>query len=116
MRFQTLPEWLAWQEKLHFTEVDPGLERVRQVWQQLKGKATLPFKVITVAGTNGEGSSVAMLDSILRAAGYRTGAYTSPHLINYNERIVVDGEACDDRLISEAFEEIDQVSEMLSLT
>ena len=116
MRFQTLPEWLAWQEKLHFTEVDPGLERVRQVWQQLKGKATLPFKVITVAGTNGKGSSVAMLDSILRAAGYRTGAYTSPHLINYNERIVVDGEACDDRLISEAFEEIDQARDGISLT
>ena len=116
MRFQTLPEWLAWQEKLHFTEVDPGLERVRQVWQQLKGKATLPFKVITVAGTNGKGSSVAILDSILRAAGYRTGAYTSPHLINYNERIVVDGEACDDGLISEAFEEIDQAREGVSLT
>ena len=116
MRFQTLPEWLAWQEKLHFTEVDPGLERVMQVWQQLKGKATLPFKVITVAGTNGKGSSVAMLDSILRAAGYRTGAYTSPHLINYNERIVVDGEACDDGLISEAFEEIDQAREGVSLT
>ena len=116
MRFQTLPEWLAWQEKLHFTEVDPGLERVRQVWQQLKGKATLPFKVITVAGTNGKGSSVAILDSILRAAGYRTGAYTSPHLINYNERIVVDGEACDDGLISEAFEEIDQAREEVSLT
>ena len=116
MRFQTLPEWLAWQEKLHFTEVDPGLERVMQVWQQLKGKATLPFKVITVAGTNGKGSSVAILDSILRAAGYRTGAYTSPHLINYNERIVVDGEACDDGLISEAFEEIDQAREGVSLT
>ena len=116
MRFQTLPEWLAWQEKLHFTEVDPGLERVMQVWQQLKGKAALPFKVITVAGTNGKGSSVAMLDSILRAAGYRTGAYTSPHLINYNERIVVDGEACDDGLISEAFEEIDQAREGVSLT
>ena len=116
MRFQTLPEWLAWQEKLHFTEVDPGLERVMHVWQQLKGKAALPFKVITVAGTNGKGSSVAMLDSILRAAGYRTGAYTSPHLINYNERIVVDGEACDDGLISEAFEEIDQAREGVSLT
>ena len=116
MRFQTLSEWLAWQEKLHFTEVDPGLDRVRDVWQQLKGNTTLPFKVITVAGTNGKGSSVAILDSILRAAGYRTGAYTSPHLINYNERIVLNGKACDDDLISQAFEEVDQAREEVSLT
>jgi len=116
MRFQTLSEWLAWQEKLHFTEVDPGLDRVRDVWQQLKGNTTLPFKVITVAGTNGKGSSVAILDSILRAAGYRTGAYTSPHLINYNERIVLNGKACDDALISQSFEEVDQAREEVSLT
>jgi len=116
MRFQTLPEWLAWQENLHFTEVDPGLERVGQVWQRLKGQTTLPFKIITVAGTNGKGSSVAMLDSILRAAGYRTGCYTSPHLLNYNERITVDGLAYDDGAICQAFEQIDQARDAISLT
>ena len=116
MRFNTLPEWLAWQENLHFTEVDPGLKRVEQVWQQLTGDATLPFKVITIAGTNGKGSSVAMLDSILRAAGYRTGTYTSPHLLSYNERIAVNGQACDDVAICDAFEQIDQARGSVSLT
>lgn len=116
MRFKTLPEWLAWQENLHFTEVDPGLDRVGQVWQQLAGDTSLPFKVITVAGTNGKGSSVALLDSILRAAGYRTATYTSPHLLNYNERIVVNGQACDDAAICHAFEQIDQARGSVSLT
>jgi len=116
MRFNTLPEWLAWQESLHFTDVDPGLDRVGQVWQQLAGDTSLPFKVVTVAGTNGKGSSVAMLDSILRAAGYLTGTYTSPHLLSYNERIAVNGRACDDRTICHAFEQIDQARGSVSLT
>ena len=116
MRFNTLPEWLAWQESLHFTDVDPGLDRVGQVWQQLAGDTSLPFKVVTVAGTNGKGSSVAMLDSILRAAGYHTGTYTSPHLLSYNERIAVNGRACDDRTICHAFEQIDQARGSVSLT
>jgi len=116
MRFQTLPEWLAWQENLHFTEVDPGLERVGKVWQQLSDVPALPFKVITVAGTNGKGSSVAMLDAIIRAAGYRTGRYTSPHLLAYNERIVIDGEPCDDQAICQAFEQIDRARDEVSLT
>jgi dihydrofolate synthase / folylpolyglutamate synthase len=116
MRFQTLSEWLQWQEKLHFTEVDPGLERVGYVWRQLGGKSKLPFTVITVAGTNGKGSSVAMLDSILCAAGYHTGTYTSPHLLRYNERICVDGHLCDDDLICESFNRIDHARGQTSLT
>ncbi len=116
MRFHTLPEWLAWQENLHFTEVDPGLERVGDVWHRLNGVSALPFKVITVAGTNGKGSSVAMLDAILRAAGYRTGRYTSPHLLDYNERIVIDGQPCDDDAICQAFDKIDRARVGVSLT
>ncbi len=116
MRFQTLPEWLQWQEKLHFTEVDPGLERVGQVWKQLGGSSKLPFTVITVAGTNGKGSSVAILNAILCAAGYRTGTYTSPHLLRYNERICVDGQLCDDDLICESFNRIDHARGQTSLT
>ncbi|MCL4133709.1 UNVERIFIED_CONTAM: hypothetical protein GTU68_026827 [Idotea baltica] len=114
MRFDTLPEWLDWQEKLHFTEVDPGLERIGQVWQRLN--VTLSFKIITVAGTNGKGSSVAMLDSILHVAGYKTGRYTSPHLLRYNERIVVAGNACSDQELCEAFEKIDAARGAISLT
>ncbi|MDO7597866.1 MAG: bifunctional tetrahydrofolate synthase/dihydrofolate synthase [Pseudomonadota bacterium] len=116
MRFQTLPQWLKWQESLHFTEVDPGLERVGQVWQQLGGISKLPFTVLTIAGTNGKGSSVAMLDSILRAAGYRTGTYTSPHLLQYNERICMDGKSCDDKTICETFDRIDKARDDISLT
>jgi len=116
MRFQTLPQWLKWQESLHFTEVDPGLERVGLVWQQLGGNSKLPFTVVTIAGTNGKGSSVAMLESILRAAGYRTGTYTSPHLLHYNERICIDGKSCDDKAICEAFDRIDKARDDTSLT
>jgi dihydrofolate synthase/folylpolyglutamate synthase len=115
MRFNTLPEWLSWQENLHFTEVDPGLARIGQVWRKLNGKS-LPFRVVTVAGTNGKGSSVAMLESILRSAGYKTGTYTSPHLLRYNERICVNHEPCDDDTICQAFERIDQARDGISLT
>lgn len=116
MRFQTLPQWLEWQETLHFTEVDPGLERIGLVWHRLGGQSKLPFTVITIAGTNGKGSSVAMLESILRTAGYRTGTYTSPHLLQYNERICVDGEPCQDQTICDAFARIDSVRGNTSLT
>jgi dihydrofolate synthase / folylpolyglutamate synthase len=116
MRFDSLPEWLKWQENLHFTAVDPGLERVGQVWQRLSNIEKLPFTVITVAGTNGKGSSVAMLDSILRAAGYQTGSYTSPHLLRYNERICINGKSCNDDDICQSFERIDEVREDISLT
>ena len=116
MRFDSLPEWLRWQETLHFTEVDPGLERVSKVWQQMEGAADLPFKVITVAGTNGKGSSVAILDAILRAAGYKTGTYTSPHLLRYNERITINGKACEDEQLCQAFDKIDGARSDISLT
>jgi len=116
MRFDSLPEWLNWQENLHFTEVDPGLERVGQVWRRLNKSDKLPYTVITVAGTNGKGSSVAMLEAILRAAGYRTGTYTSPHLLRYNERICVNGQTCTDEEICQSFGRIDAVREDVSLT
>lgn len=117
MRFKTLPEWLSWQENLHFTEVDPGLSRIGLVWNQLrKEKTVLPFTVITVAGTNGKGSSVAMLESILRAAGFQTGTYTSPHLLRYNERICINSVPCNDNVICDAFERIDSARQGVSLT
>ncbi len=116
MRFQTLPQWLEWQENLHFTDVDPGLERVGLVWKLLRKQEKLPFTVVTVAGTNGKGSSVAMLESILRTEGYLTATYTSPHLLRYNERICVDGIPCSDERICDAFQRIDQVRADTSLT
>lgn len=116
MRFQTLPEWLDWQESLHFTDIDPGLDRIGRVWQGLGGSAKLPFTVITVAGTNGKGSSVAMLESILRTAGYKTGTYTSPHVLRYNERMCIDNKPCSDESICQVFDLIDACREEVSLT
>jgi dihydrofolate synthase / folylpolyglutamate synthase len=116
MRFSTLPQWLEWQEKLHFTEIDPGLARIGQVWEKMQGQTQLPFKVVTIAGTNGKGSSVAMTSSILMAAGYRTGTYTSPHLLAYNERIAINGTPCSDEQICASFARIDQARDDISLT
>ena len=116
MRFNSLPQWLAWQEKLHFTEIDPGLARIGAVWQRLAADKPLPFKVVTVAGTNGKGSSVALLTAILRAAGYKTGSYTSPHLLRYNERIAINGEPASDAQICQAFARIDAARQEISLT
>lgn len=107
MRFNTLAEWLAWQETLHPKSIDLGLARVRAVYQRLA--VTPPPVTIAVAGTNGKGSCVAMLDQILRAAGYRVGAYTSPHLLRYNERIAVSGVAASDADICAAFEVVEAV-------
>ncbi len=115
MRFSTLDEWLSWQEQLHPSEIDLGLERVREVLHRL-GRERLDCPVISVAGTNGKGSSVAMLAAIYRAAGYRVGAFTSPHLQRYNERICVDGEEIADPLLCRIFEKIDQARGELSLT
>ena len=107
MRFSSLHEWLDWQESLHSSTIELGLERVAEVFKRLH--SSLPsIPVITVAGTNGKGSSVALLESIYQQAGYQTGVYTSPHLLRYNERIHLNAEEVSDELICEAFDRIDQ--------
>ena len=111
MRFATLAAWLDWQTGLNPKTIDLGLERVRAVWERL-GAPGFGAPLITVAGTNGKGSSVAFAEAILQAAGYRTGCYTSPHLIRYNERIRVDQAPVADAAICDAFERIDQASRM----
>jgi len=116
MRFTSLSQWLQWQETLHFTEIDPGLERVAAVWHKMGGQTTLPFKLVTVAGTNGKGSSVAITASILRAAGYKTATYTSPHLLRYNERISINDTPCSDDTICQSFARIDEARGDISLT
>jgi len=72
--------------------------------------------VVTVAGTNGKGSSVALLESILSAAGYRVGSYTSPHLLRYNERVRVAGRSVDDRSLCQAFAAVERVRDGVGLT
>ncbi len=115
MRFATLNEWLAWQETLHAREIDLGLERVSFVLERL-GRAHPPYTVLTVGGTNGKGSCVAMLESILGAAGYRVATYTSPHLLRYNERIRIGGVEVDDATLCRAFERVDQARGDITLT
>ncbi len=88
----SLAEWLLWLEARNPARIDLGLDRVADVWRKLKQEGNLVVpKVITVAGTNGKGSSVALLEAILLAEGYRVGAYTSPHIERFNERIRLMG-------------------------
>jgi len=96
-----LAGWLAYLETLHPKAIEMGLGRVRDV--QARMSAPLACPVVTVAGTNGKGSTCALLDAMLRAAGYRVGLYTSPHLLRYNERVRVDGLEADDDALLEAF-------------
>lgn len=115
MRFPDLAAWLAWQETLHPSEIELGLERVAAVLARM-GLSRPDFAVITVGGTNGKGSTVAMLDAILRAGGYRVGAYTSPHLLRYNERIRIGGAPIDDDSLCSAFDRVDTARGETSLT
>lgn len=115
MRFSTLADWLRWQEQLHPNPIDLGLERVRRVLESMHLEQP-PFKVLTVGGTNGKGSCVAFLDAVLRAQGYKVGAYTSPHLLRYNERICVGGAEATDGELCEAFQRVDAGRGEVSLT
>ncbi len=114
-RFATLDDWLRWQETLHPRTIELGLERVRTALRRLQPKPSSHL-AITVGGTNGKGSCVALLEAILRAAGYRVGAYTSPHLLRYNERIRVDGAAASDDALCRIFARIDAARGDVSLT
>ena len=88
----SLADWLARLEQLHPSTIELGLERVRRVWHALGLEPTFP--IIIVGGTNGKGSTCAYLEAILGAAGYKTGLYTSPHLLRYNERVRIAGKEC----------------------
>jgi dihydrofolate synthase/folylpolyglutamate synthase len=111
---RTLADWLRYIEQQHPQAIALGLERVSRVLQELK--INLDCKLITVAGTNGKGSTCAMLESILRAAGYRTGLYTSPHLVRYNERVRIAGSEVDDEPLSEAFAAVENARGQTPLT
>ncbi|MBX2823315.1 MAG: bifunctional folylpolyglutamate synthase/dihydrofolate synthase [Gammaproteobacteria bacterium] len=110
-----LEDWLAWLEHLHPQEIDLGLDRVLAVARRAGVLEHLPT-IITVAGTNGKGSVVATLAAIYSAAGYRTGAYTSPHLIKFNERIRIDGECASDQVITRALAHVESHRYDTSLT
>ena len=110
-----LAAWLARLESLHPSAIELGLERVAAVAQRM---ALLPVaaRVVTVAGTNGKGSTIAVLDAILRSGGVRTGCYTSPHLQRYNERVRIDGTEATDRQLVDAFQAVEWARDGTSLT
>lgn len=114
---RSLADWLTHLEALHprgQAGIELGLDRVLQVKATLAQSQTFP--VILVGGTNGKGSTCAMLECILLAAGYRVGLYTSPHLLNYNERVRIDGQPADDAALCAAFARVESVRRDVSLT
>ncbi len=104
-RYSPLQCWLDHIERLHAQTIELGLERVLLVKRALGIKQEVP--VITVGGTNGKGSTCAMLERILLCAGYRVGLYTSPHLLDYNERVRIDGRPACDEVVCESFAQVE---------
>lgn len=112
---RSLDEWLRLQERLHPRSIELGLERVRRVASRLQ----LPdpdIYTLSVAGTNGKGSSATLAAGIYQAAGYRVGLYTSPHVLRYNERVQIDGAMVDDAALCRAFAAIEAQRGDISLT
>ena len=112
---RTLAEWLALQEQVHARAIDLGLGRVGAVARTL-GVERPPYRVITVGGTNGKGSTVATLEALLLALGLRVGALSSPHLLRYNERIRVAGREATDAELIGVFERIEAARGDTTLT
>lgn len=112
---RNLAEWLAYQDRINIHSIELGLDRVREVWQRMGAPRPAP-QVITVAGTNGKGSTVALLEAMLAAAGRRVGAFTSPHLLVYNERIRINGALAEDDALIASFERIEAARGELPLT
>lgn len=111
----SLDQWLGWLEKLHPTTIDMGLQRVGRVADRL-GLRPAKTPLILVGGTNGKGSTVAILAEIYLHAGYRVGAYTSPHIDVFNERMCIDGEMLNDQIIVDALHVVEMAREPETLT
>ncbi|WP_394789320.1 bifunctional tetrahydrofolate synthase/dihydrofolate synthase [Rhodoferax sp.] len=111
---QTLNDWLAHCERLHPTTIELGLDRVRAVAERMQLRFDCP--VITVAGTNGKGSTCAMLEAILLQSGYRTGVYTSPHLVHFEERCRLGGEIAGATDFVASFAKVESARGDISLT
>lgn len=116
MRFNSLDAWLDWQATLNPSEIDLGLDRIADVLQRLDLENQFDCPFIMVAGTNGKGSTVSLLESMTSAAGYKVACYTSPHIIDYNERIKINGKLIDDESLCQSFERIDQARGEIALT
>ncbi len=106
MRFDTLQQWLDWQETLHPRKIDLSLERVAAVADTLGLRECAPVTVV-VGGTNGKGTVATIVSALLKGLGFRVGLYTSPHLLRYNERVVIDGSPASDTDLCRAFAAVD---------
>ena len=111
---KTLQEWLTFCEQLHPVTIDMGLDRVKAVAERMALRFDCP--VITVAGTNGKGSTCAMLEAILLEAGYKTGVYTSPHLVHFEERCRLHGQSASADALAQAFAVVESARGDVSLT
>jgi dihydrofolate synthase/folylpolyglutamate synthase len=109
-----LNDWLAYIEALHPKDIEMGLGRVNQVKQRLN--LQIDFPIITVAGTNGKGSTCAILEHIYHAAGYRVASYSSPHLLRYSERVRVATEEIADQDLIRAFQAVELARQDIQLT
>ena len=110
----SLEDWLSWQETISPKSIDLDLSRVSKIFQKLN--FVRPNYVITIAGTNGKGSSVAMIEAMMISMGKSVASYTSPHIHKYNERIKINRKAVSDELIIAAFKKIEKIREGLELT
>jgi dihydrofolate synthase/folylpolyglutamate synthase len=113
--FSTLDEWLAWLETLHPKKIDLSLNRIRTVIEALD-LAKPAYRIVTIGGTNGKGSCVGYLENIYRAARFRVGAFTSPHLWRFNERIRVDGRWASDAELIALFEVMERARGAVTLS
>ena len=114
-RPHSLAEWLSYIEQQHPATIDMGLERVRAVATAMGLGQPAPHTIV-VGGTNGKGSTVAFIEAIARAAGWKVGAYTSPHLLRYNERVRIDGDDASDAALIDAFNAIEDARGSTTLT
>jgi dihydrofolate synthase/folylpolyglutamate synthase len=112
---QTLEQWLDYIESLHPSHIELGLERVSKVAERLS-VTRFQAPVITVTGTNGKGSAIAAMEAIGRFNGLKTAAYTSPHLLKFNERLRIDGVELNDDKWSDAFKLVDSTRGDIALT
>ncbi|MDO7926772.1 bifunctional tetrahydrofolate synthase/dihydrofolate synthase [Pseudomonas sp. KFB-139] len=112
---ETLGDWLAYLEQLHPSAIDMGLDRSRQVAQQLGLTRPAP-RVVTVTGTNGKGSTCAFVAALLQAQGLKVGVYSSPHLLRYNERVQVQGVEASDAELCDAFAAVEAARGDITLT
>ncbi len=110
----SLAHWLQWLEKLSPYEIELGLDRISRVLERLA--LPRPSRVLTVGGTNGKGSAVAMLEALLKTGGIRIGSYTSPHVLHYCERIRIGGKPVSEASIVATFERIERVRDGVPLT